>query len=185
MTRALERRSAGLCLGVAVALTALLLSGPAVTAVGMAVAIVVSAFADRSARASRSGRSGARRIRSTPMILGLAALGWALVAAVGIVAPAGSVIHFARELHRVGGATALVPEREHLVLPWPVVIDLLVGGGLVCSLLAVRSLRRPERIEDSRSRGVVHARPRHRQRARRGLAVAVHPPTRQELRVRG
>ena len=149
LTRALGRRSAGLCLGIAVVLTALLVSGPGVTAVGMAVAIVVSAVADRSVRAFRWRRSGARSPRSTPTMLGLVVLGWALVAAVAVVAPAGSVIHFARELHRMGGSTALVPARAHLVLPSPVLLDLLVGGGLVCSLFAVRSLRRPESIEGS------------------------------------
>ncbi len=159
MTRGLDRRSAGLCLGIAVVLIALLLSGPKVTAIGMAVAIVASLPAHRIARTYRSTRTSAPRTRSEPMVLGFAALGWALVAAVGLFAPARSVIHAARALQRTHGSATIATATEHLVLPWPMVIDVLVGGALVCSLLAARSLRRAAMIDDSRSsRSLMRAR---------------------------
>ncbi len=136
-----RRRSVGLCLGIAAALTALVLSGPRVTAVGMGVALLISAVVDRSPPAYRS-RARARRTRSTLTIIGWAALGWALVVAVSVVVPGASIIRSAHALHRVGGSTAVVLAGEHLVVPSPMVVDLLVGGALVCSMLAIRSLRR-------------------------------------------
>ena len=142
-----KRRSVGLCLAIAGAINALVLSGPGVTAVALSVALLVSTIVDRPVRAYRSHRAGAPHTRSALRIAGLTAVGWALVIAVSVAVPGASIIRSEHSLHHVVGSMAVGLAGEHLVVPSSMVVDLLVGGALVGSMLAVRSLRRSGPIE--------------------------------------
>ena len=145
-TRALIRRSAGHWLLALVALVGWVVAGPVMTAAALGIALVVSLAGWGSRRLERSrARGGRRRIEllSAP----LAGLAWAAAAGADVWAPVARAFRAARVLHPLGGASAGVTlAHVHVVAPWDAVIDLLVGGALVCSWLAARALCRPDQL---------------------------------------
>jgi lysyl-tRNA synthetase, class II len=140
------RRSAGLWLGVAVAVASWLVVGLRMTAVSCGAAVGVSMIADALGRARRSPSRRERLVRSERLAVPIAGVSWALAAAADLAAPAARVIGAARDLHPLRGAPAVALAHGHLAAPWPVVVDVLVGGALISSLLAARALRRPAKL---------------------------------------
>jgi lysyl-tRNA synthetase class 2 len=145
-SRALTRRFAGEWLGAIVAFAGWIVAGPAVTAAAVAVALIVSPAAWRPRRLERARAEGARR-RLELLSAPAAGLAWAAAASAELWAPVTGALRAGRVLHPLAGASAaLALAHVHVVAPWEVVVDLLVGGALVCSLLAARALSRPDRL---------------------------------------
>lgn len=162
MSRRLIRRSAGLWLGVTVAVASWLLAGPGLTLLALGAAVLLAYAADAVGRLSGSRRARRWQSRFDWASVPIAGLAWSLAAAADMAAPAVRVIRAARELHPLGGASAVALAHSHLAAPWGTVVDVLVGGGLISSLFVARSLRRPEALGGNgsqealeRARGIV------------------------------
>jgi lysyl-tRNA synthetase class 2 len=153
------RRSAGLCLGVSVAVVAWLVAGVGLTLVALVAAVGCSAGA-RAVGRRRSERRPGHRVRVDLITVPVAALSWALAAAVDLGTRAGRVIHADGVLHPLGGARAVALAGTHLAAPWGAVVNVLVGGALISSLFVARALRRRRPLEgDSSQEALERARP--------------------------
>ena len=154
MARTLTRRSAGLWLGITVAIAAWAVAGPVMTIGAFAVAASVS-LAEHLMRVRRPRHRRTRAVRLDLVSIPVAGIAWALAAAADYAAPAARAIRAARELHPLGGASAIALAHTHIAAPWDSVIDLLVGGALVSSLFVARALRQPEPLRDEGSQGAL------------------------------
>ena len=152
MSRTLNRRSAGMWLGVVVAVAAWAVAGPVMTIGAFAVAASF-ALAEHLLRLWRPRHRRTRPVRLDLVNISVAGISWALAGAADFAAPAARAIRVARELHPLGGASAIALTHTHITGPWDGLIDLLVGGALVSSLLVARTLRRPEPLRDEGSPG--------------------------------
>jgi lysyl-tRNA synthetase, class II len=154
MSRVLNRRSAGLWLGVGVVVAAWLVAGPLMTigAFGVAASFWV---AQRMVRVLRPHQGRTRTIRLDLVSIPVAGISWALAVAADYAAPAARVIRAARELHPLGGASSIAIAHTHIAAPWDGLIDVLVGGALVSSLFVARALRRPEPLRDDGSQAAL------------------------------
>jgi lysyl-tRNA synthetase, class II len=144
------RRGAGLCLGVAVACAAWLVAGLGLTLMALVAAVACLAAAGAVGR-RRSARRPGRRVRVDLAAIPIAALSWALAAAVDLAARAARVIRVGGVLHPLRGAREVALAGGGLVAPWGTVVDLLVVGALISSLFAVRALRRRRPLEGGSS----------------------------------
>jgi lysyl-tRNA synthetase class 2 len=121
------------------------------TAAAFGIVLVVSLAGWGRRRLERSRAQGGRR-RIELLSAPLAALAWAAAAGADLWAPVARAFRAARVLHPLGGASAGVAlAHVHAVAPWEAVIDLLMGGALVCSLLAARALSRPDQLSGEAS----------------------------------
>jgi lysyl-tRNA synthetase, class II len=162
MSRRLIRRAAGLWLGVAVAAGAWLVAGPRLTMLTLGAALLLS-IADRAVGRLRPSHPSRRRAaRLDCASVPIAGTSWSLAAAAELAAPAERVIRATRELHPLGGTSAVALAHPHLAAPWGTLIDLLVGIGLISSMFVARALRQPRPLSgDSsqaaleRARGIV------------------------------
>ena len=158
MSRALTRRSAGLWLGVMVAAAAWVFAGPAMTIGAFAVAAGFS-VAEHLLPVRRPRHRRTRPGRLHLISIPVAGISWAVAVTADYAAPAARAIRAARELHPLGGASAIALTHTHIAAPWDGLIDLLVGGALVSSLFVARALRRTEPLRDEGSEGALdHAR---------------------------
>ncbi len=154
MSRTLTRRSAGLWLGVLIAVAAWAVAGPVMTIAAFAAAASFS-VAVQLLHVRRPRPSGPRVPRLDLVSIPVAGISWVLAVAADYAAPAARAIRAARELHPLGGASALALAHTHIAAPWDSVIDLLFGGALVSSLLVARALRRAEPLRDEGSPGAL------------------------------
>lgn len=140
-SRPLGRRTAGLWLSLAAVIAAWLVIGPWLTAVALGVTIACGLVGQGVRAIARPDRRSARPIVgrfSSPV----AAASWGLAGAAAFAAPDG--LDADRVLHGLRHASAVVALGHASGPPsWTTVIDLLVAGALVSSLLAARALRRP------------------------------------------
>lgn len=157
------RPYAGIWIGIPLAAACSLVAGLRVTAAAVGLSLVVSLAATALARIRgprRRTRTGLRLEVATVPIAGIA---WALAAALELTTPGAHGIRTARALHPLGAIRTLVLTHSHVIAPGTTPFDLLVGGALVSSLLAVRALRRPRwdggggsQLGLERARGVVN-----------------------------
>jgi lysyl-tRNA synthetase, class II len=154
MVRALNRRTAGLWLGVMVAVAAWVVAGPMMTIAAFAVAATVS-LAEHVLRAWRPRRGGRRVVRLDLVSLPVAGISWALAAAADYAAPAARAIRAAREMHPLGGASAIALGHAHIAASWESLVDVLIGGALVSSLFVARALRRPQALREEGPAGAL------------------------------
>jgi lysyl-tRNA synthetase class 2 len=164
MRRAARYRPyAGIWIGVPLAVVSCLVAGIVVTAAAVALSVIVSGAASALGRIRGPRRRAGGRLPPEVTTVPIAGISWALAAAAQLIAPAGRVIRTARELHPLRAVRALVLIHSHVITPWTTLVDLLVAGALVSSLLAVRALRRPRwagsdgsHVALERARGIVH-----------------------------
>jgi lysyl-tRNA synthetase, class II len=154
MSTAVSRRSAGLWLGVLVVVAAWVVAGPLMTIVAFGITASFS-LAEHVARLRGPRPRRIRGVRLDLVSIPVAGLSWALAAAADYAAPAARAIRAARELHPLGGASALALAHTHIAAPWDSVVDLLVGGALVSSLFVARALRRAEPLRDEGSQEAI------------------------------
>jgi len=153
--RAAVRRWLGLWLAALVAVLGWIVSGFAVMAAASAVALAVS-LAGWGLRRLRRPRADTSRRRLE--LLGVPATGilWAAAAAADLAAPVARAVREAGRLHAVGGASAVLAlGHARIAAPWGTVIDLLVGGALVCSLVLARALRHPSALRGEASQAAL------------------------------
>lgn len=154
MSRALTRRSAGLWLGVVVAVAAWAVGGPVMTIAAFALAATFS-LAEHAVRVRRRRNRGRWAGRLDLVSIPVAGISWALAVAADYAAPAARAIRAARALHPLSGASAIALTHTHIAAPWDGLIDVLVGGALVSSLFVARALRRPEPLREEGSQGAL------------------------------
>lgn len=157
-----SRRRLAVAIAVAVAVMSCFMAGVWLTAAALGVSWLISlggAGVKRIRGARRSAQAGSGFALATVPIAGVA---WGLAAVAALVAPAVRVVRAARHFHPLHGLP-LVLAHGHAAQSWTTLIDLLVAGALITSLLAVGMLRRPQRMGHpnsqsglDRARGIVH-----------------------------
>ena len=155
MSGPLIRRLVGLWLGAVVAVVGWIVEGPAMMAAALGVVLAFS-LAGRARRRVKRRRAGRGRTRIDLLSAPVAGISWAAAGAADLAAPVARAFRAAHVLHRLGGASAATAlGHAHIAAPWGTVIDLLVGGALVSSLLVARALRRPEGLQGDASQGAL------------------------------
>jgi lysylphosphatidylglycerol synthetase-like protein (DUF2156 family) len=144
--RALIRRFTGHWLSALLALAGWIVAGPAMTVAALVISLLVSrAGWGRRHREPSGGPDGRPRLER--LSVPVAGLAWAAALSAELWAPAARAFPATRVLHRLGTASSAVAlAHVHVAAPWGTAIDLLLGGALVCSLLAARALSRPDRL---------------------------------------
>jgi lysyl-tRNA synthetase class 2 len=149
---ALWRRSAGLWLSLAVAIAAWSVTGLAITAAALGVALAGGLLGRRARGTRLQGMppSATAWRFSAPV----ACVFWALAAAAILAAP--DDLRSGRVLHGLGHVSEVVALGSTAgAAVWANVIDLLVGGALVSSLLVARAMRRPEGLRGESSQAAL------------------------------
>jgi lysyl-tRNA synthetase, class II len=155
MSRRLIRRAGGLWLGVAVATGAWLIGGPRLILLSLPGALLLPVAERTVWRLMPPRRTRRRRVPLAWASVAIAGTSLSLAAAAQLAAPVERVIGATRELHPLGGGPASALARTHLAAPWGTVIDLLVGIGLISSMLVARALRRPDPLPGERSQAAL------------------------------